>query len=789
MKNEAALALPVRAELRAAKWTGARTFTIKLWAYFLPEASKSATTQLEVWLQDDEGRRSHALVRKYAEPLSNERSLNPVLDTSTCAFEAVFDFEGHLPDATAQGTVVTAYVAISDGSQRQESTLTHRYRWGSAGALDACGHSNGVQVVPSWTENGLEFKIARRIALAHAASFAGDELRLWIKSNGRFAPDVAILKDDAEREVRASFFNREGTWVEIAFNVADLPDLGPNTRESWRVYLFSGETSRLVHWSNVSMEHSQREDGLRLTSGPSGVMRLDRLQHNLEANVVDFYALPIPHLTISGSYWGEKSRPTALCLEGARSSVSAELVTSAGGQFVFSIPLTSHSGTGPISVASGGYRVGVYFGDESYDRLRPAKALVGELYKAHYSEDLNIRLERSPGNELYINVSPPMAPSELGEYNQRKLRASIRKAAEPLNDCFYFESWFGKNFSDSPLALFHAAKRRLPAAQLFVSVADLSVPLPEGATPVVRNSAKSWKALAKSKYVITNCWAPSEFERHPDQVFVQTWHGTPLKLLGLDRPGSRDKPSRVAKIEREANDWSLLISQNPHSTEVFRRAYGYAGEILESGYPRNDALFDADVLGGQVREALKIAPGKTVVLYAPTWREDKTATPDLIQAGEMAKELGPDFVVLLRGHSVSLRRGQNVEAVGVIDVTSFNDTSGLMAAADVLVTDYSSIMFDFSVTEKPVIFFVPDWDVYTGSGRGVYFDLSVKAPGPLCHTRDTVIEALRDLSGCRRLHKEAYVAWRKEFNPWDNPNSSETVFSRLLELGHNHAKS
>ncbi|KUM41132.1 hypothetical protein AR539_00350 [Arthrobacter sp. EPSL27] len=155
----------------------------------------------------------------------------------------------------------------------------------------------------------------------------------------------------------------------------------------------------------------------------------------------------------------------------------------------------------------------------------------------------------------------------------------------------------------------------------------------------------------------------------------------------------------------------------------------------------------------------------------------------------MAKELGPDFVVLLRGHSVSLRRGQNVEAVGVIDVTSFNDTSGLMAAADVLVTDYSSIMFDFSVTEKPVIFFVPDWDVYTGSGRGVYFDLSVKAPGPLCHTRDTVIEALRDLSGCRRLHKEAYVAWRKEFNPWDNPNSSETVFSRLLELGHNHAKS
>ena len=97
----------------------------------------------------------------------------------------------------------------------------------------------------------------------------------------------------------------------------------------------------------------------------------------------------------------------------------------------------------------------------------------------------------------------------------------------------------------------------------------------------------------------------------------------------------------------------------------------------------------------------------------------------------MASTLGPNFTVLVRGHSVSLRRGENVRAAGVIDVTTFNDPTDLMAAADVLVTDYSSIMFDFSVTRKPVIFFVPDWDDYTGSGRGVYFNLADKAPGPV----------------------------------------------------------
>ena len=129
-----------------------------------------------------------------------------------------------------------------------------------------------------------------------------------------------------------------------------------------------------------------------------------------------------------------------------------------------------------------------------------------------------------------------------------------------------------------------------------------------------------------------------------------------------------------------------------------------------------------------------------------------------------------------------------MEAAGVIDVTSFNDPSGLMAAADVLVTDYSSIMFDFSVTGKPMIFYVPDWDDYTGSGRGVYFDLADKAPGPLCHTREEVIAALQDLPESDKMYHEAYAAWRKEFNPWDNPKSSVAVFSRILELARHPRK-
>ena len=319
-------------------------------------------------------------------------------------------------------------------------------------------------------------------------------------------------------------------------------------------------------------------------------------------------------------------------------------------------------------------------------------------------------------------------------------------------------------------------------------MADLSVQLPEGAIPVVRNSLKSWTALAESKDRHNELLGAGQVRAAPEAGPGADMARNAVETLGLDRPGSRQKASRVAKIEREANEWSLLVAQNPHSTKVFRQAYAYAGEIIESGYPRNDALFDSGELRRQVRDTLNIPKGNTVVLYAPTWRDNSAGKPDLIQAGAMADALGPDFTVLLRGHSVSLRRGLNVEAAGVIDVTSFNDPSGLMAAADVLLTDYSSIMFDFSVTEKPIIFYVPDWDEYTGSGRGVYFDLADKAPGPLCRTRGEVIAALEDLTEGHRMYHEAYSAWRKEFNPWDNPRSSVAVFSRILELRDAPAK-
>lgn len=789
MKKEETPALPARAELRAATWTGARTYTIKLWAYLLPQTSKSPTAKVDVWLQDVQGNRAHALVRPLEDPAANEGSANTSIDVSRSAFEAVFDFDSHLAAATVQGKTLTVHLSISDGQQSYESTLTNRYRWGSAGALEASGFPNDIHVVPSWSAQGLQFKVAERIAVAHAQSFVGRELCFWVKTNGAFTPTLAVLKDEADREVPASTFKREGSWVEVAFNLANLPECTGDNPEPWRFYL-QGEAGerRLLHWSTMPATVTELDAGATLTAGPSGVVRLDRVRHNIAAESAAFYPRPSPHLVISGSYAGETARPLALSLEGQRSRIEASLITNNAGRFVFSVPLVLTSESGPLSVPSGGYRATVQFDDGSHEYLRPARTLVAGLYTRHSSDQVNVRLERSPANEIYVHVGAPLLPNELGDFNQRKLSTASRNARQIQSDDFYFESWFGKNFSDSPLALFKEVRRRLPDAKLYVGVADLSVSVPDGAVRVVRNSKQWWRVLADSKYVITNCWAPDRFQPHKEQVLVQTWHGTPLKLLGLDRPGSREKASRVAKLEKDANQWSILLSQNRHSTAVFRRAYAYGGEIIESGYPRNDELFDSDAFRKDVRNSLNIPDENTVILYAPTWREGSAGSSDLLDAGAMASILGPNFTVLVRGHSVSLRRGENVRAAGVIDVTTYNDPAGLMAAADVLVTDYSSIMFDFSVTRKPVIFYVPDWDDYTGSGRGVYFNLADKAPGPLCHSRQEVIDALRGLPESGQKYESAYAAWTKEFNPWDNPRSSEMVVSRILELGNENSR-
>jgi CDP-glycerol glycerophosphotransferase (TagB/SpsB family) len=168
-----------------------------------------------------------------------------------------------------------------------------------------------------------------------------------------------------------------------------------------------------------------------------------------------------------------------------------------------------------------------------------------------------------------------------------------------------------------------------------------------------------------------------------------------------------------------------------------------------------------------------------VILYAPTWRDDVPGLVTFLDLESLTAELGDDHVILLRGHSRTVGHGSSVRQRGVIDVTTYPSITDLFLAADAMVTDYSSVMFDFSVTRRPMIFFVPDLDAYRDELRGVYFDLASEAPGPVVVSQEEVVQAIRDMEQVSPFAAR-YAAWVERFNTYDDGHSAERVVRRLL---------
>ena len=277
---------------------------------------------------------------------------------------------------------------------------------------------------------------------------------------------------------------------------------------------------------------------------------------------------------------------------------------------------------------------------------------------------------------------------------------------------------------------------------------------------------------------MVNDWLRRTFARRPGQVVLQTWHGTPLKRLALHRPGF--DPRRMAAVIKESRRWNVLLAQNPYAARILGKAYAFLSRPdLGRGVPAQRRA-RRPATAAATRAALGIRPDERVLLYAPTWRDDRTEMVDFVDPAALAD--ATDSVVLVRGHSRTLLPGRDAEGPRVIDVTGFPDTSQLLLAADALITDYSSVMFDFSVTGKPMYFLVPDIEHYRGELRGFYFDLAAHAPGPVVRTAGRARRgAARRRS--RRASPRSTREWREKFNARDDGHAAERVVARILDQG------
>jgi CDP-glycerol glycerophosphotransferase len=353
----------------------------------------------------------------------------------------------------------------------------------------------------------------------------------------------------------------------------------------------------------------------------------------------------------------------------------------------------------------------------------------------------------------------------------------------------FFESWHGR-FADSPKSIFEELRRRGYDGKYVWAIKD-PADVPPEVTTVAPGSWEYLTALSRAGTVISNTHMPAYVRLGRGSRYLQTWHGIPLKRIAFDVPGPSflRTPAYSAMFaryqraaRRDVGAWTWLLSPNAFSSEVFRKAFRYDGAILEVGYPRVDALLgpDSDTVRARVRERFGAGRDTKVVLYAPTFR-DRTYKfrLELIPA-DLEACLGSDWRLLVRAHQTVADTVKLPSNSRVYDVTHEPDIFELYQAADVLITDYSSVMFDFAVTGKPMIFFTYDLVAYRDQLRGFYFDFEARAPGPLCQNSGDVAAALVNLDDLQANFATRYREFVASFCYLEDGSASERVVDQVF---------
>lgn len=345
---------------------------------------------------------------------------------------------------------------------------------------------------------------------------------------------------------------------------------------------------------------------------------------------------------------------------------------------------------------------------------------------------------------------------------------------------------FEGRFADSPRALHEALLARGEGHE-HIWLSSTGQAFPEDVRTVPWGTPEAREALESADLLIANTHTDTEWTKRSFTTYLQTWHGTPLKRIHWDVLWAPE--GRLERLQEDVDRWDLLVSPSAAATPLLRRAFRYEGELLETGYPRNDVLAPGHASAAtreRVRSSLEIRPEQRVVLYTPTWRDDAVFTsggkaPSLeLDLDRWQEAFGEDTVLLLRLHYMLAL--EPLDRPGVIDVSTWGDVSDLYLAADAMVTDYSSTMFDFAVTGKPMAFFVYDLEDYADRLRGFYFPLEPIAPGPLVRTTDELVAELADLDALAARHAESYAAFRERFCSLEDGGATQRVLDRALSL-------
>ncbi|WP_328462403.1 bifunctional glycosyltransferase family 2 protein/CDP-glycerol:glycerophosphate glycerophosphotransferase [Actinoplanes sp. NBC_00393] len=434
--------------------------------------------------------------------------------------------------------------------------------------------------------------------------------------------------------------------------------------------------------------------------------------------------------------------------------------------------------------------------------LLPAKARrtmfqnTSRLLAEHGAGELNgVRLKHSYPLYRALTAGRRLAGRVLGKPRRavRKARVTLRKGLlrayyhwelrRPIDEnlAVYGAYWY-RGYSCNPAAIYEKARELAPHVRGVWVIKPGAKAVPEGVPTVVPGSRAYFRTLARAKYMVNNATFPPYVVKRPGQIQVQTHHGTPLKTMGLDQPRfpASLKNFNVERMRRNLAKWDFSITANRHTTLLWDRQFPIKGETLEVGYPRNDRLAlagPAEVTAA--RAELGIEPGEQVVLYAPTHREWHATFTPMLDVDALAEALGPNTRILLRGHYFYDSIGFPPRHPRVLDVSTHPSVETLAIASDALITDFSSIMFDYAVLDRPLVIFAPDWETYQAV-RGVSFDLAAEHPGTFVRTFDDLVAAFRGGTIDDDAARQARARFRQRFCSLEDGHASERVVRRVF---------
>jgi CDP-glycerol glycerophosphotransferase len=508
----------------------------------------------------------------------------------------------------------------------------------------------------------------------------------------------------------------------------------------------------------------------------------------------DWAVAEAEHLTISGEELSIDLRLTGLevsdCaaayLSGSLADVPVRDVEPVGNGVRLVFPLLAARWREPeLPLPSGDYRILLTSGDQVLCSEELVNLLPEEGLAAYHS----YRVGRDGPAELVISLAAPLTDEERSRVAQDRLSRWYQESTFTPTESVLFQSYRGEFATDSQFALHSQLRTQRPDLELLWGVRDLSIAVPDGGRPLLIEGREWYAALGSSRYLCQNIEFERYFRKRPYQRYLQTFHGYPFKSMGASLWRAQGRPESVITNEcaRRSDAWDAIVVPESLCVELYRREYRFSGETLVTGYPRNDALLREDAAAARARvlEQLGIGADRIIVLYAPTWRDTVATSPwtaklfDGLDLETLAKRLGDGYAILLRGHNYNLREGLAPITGHVWDVSAYPEINDLLLAADVAVLDYSSIRFDWLVTGKPVLFFVPDLVDYLSS-RGVLFDYESTAPGPLLESTAEVAATLLDLGGVTSEYAAARELFNKQFNRLHDGYATERVINAFF---------